>query len=189
MFATSYALLWGLVILEALVLREALRRTLWFNRLYSTSVQEVELTGLPKGSVAPDFSAPLLGTAEMLGTAEFEGHSAILLFVSPTDTSSSGYKELAAAIHALWHRVEGHIYLICIGSEHACRQRGPNRQIHASADPAPMILDEDGQIARGFKVDATPTAVELDGELRIIRYGWLAGAHNQQEGEEGKSTY
>ncbi|HKN70852.1 MAG TPA: hypothetical protein VJX30_07480 [Terriglobales bacterium] len=184
-FAISYAVLWGFVVLEAVVLRETLRRTLWFTRRYSVSTQKIELVGLPHGAAAPDFSARLLGTGKMLRKAELEGHSTILLFVSPTNTSLPDHK-LAVALHVWWHRVDGHIYLICIGSEQACCQHGRDLQIHGSGDLTPMIVDEDGQIARSFKIDDTPVAVELDEDLRILRYGWPAEKNKNGEEREGR---
>jgi hypothetical protein len=174
LFAVSYALLSGLVIIEAVILREALQAVLRFNRFYSVSTQGIEQhVRLPRGALAPEFSGPLLGMGKKILTiGELKGHSTILLFVSPGDTSSAGHKHLTPALHALWHRLEGYIYLICRGTEEACRQHGPDRQIHELGDPALMVLDEGGHIARRFHIEATPMAVELDEDLRIARYGW-----------------
>ena len=35
LFTLTYVLLWGLVVLEAVLLREILRRTVWFKRLHA----------------------------------------------------------------------------------------------------------------------------------------------------------
>jgi hypothetical protein len=65
-------------------------------------------------------------------------------------------------MHALWHRIESYLYLICVGSEEECRRHGPDRQIHGFEDPAPMVVDVDGHIAQRFHIGAMLMAAEVD---------------------------
>ena len=168
----SYPLLWGLVVLEAAMLRKALRSTVRFKRLYFRSDRRIEVGGPPRGAPAPDFSGPLLENGETLTAAQLKGEPTILLFVSPNEASLPGYRPLAAAIHALWHRVEGHLYVVCSGTEETCRQLAPTLHVHGLAEnQLPVILDEESRITRSFQIGATPSAVELDENLWVTRYG------------------
>lgn len=190
LFGLSYALLGLLVVLEGVLLREALRETLEIKRAYSGFERHVPSTGLPSGVPAPDFSAPLLGTGQLLRTTDLKGESTILLFVSPGEASLPGYQYLTTAIHALWHRMEGCIYLVCSGSEEACRQFTLYSHFHGfRKERVQIVVDEGANIARSFQIDSTPTGVELDGDLLVRRYGRpviraVAGGGDQQAEEE-----
>ena len=188
-FTISYVLLCGLVVLESLLLREALRGTVKLKRLYSGSARQPELVGPRTGVPIPDFSGPLLGTGETLSTAQMKGESTILLFVSPSQESSVGYRQLAAVIHALWHRMDGRIYLVCGGNEDACCKLADNFHVHGFAQSqVPIVLDENSQIARSFQIEATPAAVEVDEDLRIARYGSPISA-TAEENEETRHNH
>jgi peroxiredoxin len=166
LFGVTYALLCGLVILEALVLRQVLRDTVSLKRFYSEGIGTVVPEGLFGGTSAPEFSAPGLD-GEILRVSDFEGYSTILLFLSPQDTASVCRGDLSAVIHALWHRVQGHIYLVCSGEEESCRQSARGKCMV----PIRIALDIGGEIARSFKITSTPRAVEFDSQGRVVRYG------------------
>jgi hypothetical protein len=168
----SYVLLWGLVVAEAVILREALHSTVWLKRFYTRLSRPIGLGGLPSGTQAPEFSAPMIGTGRDLHKDELKGDPTILLFLSPMEVSLAGYQELSIAIHALWHRMEGRIYLVCSGSEEACRRFALDQQVHGIPEnQVPMVLDDQANIARSFQIDSTPMAVELDEDVVISRYG------------------
>jgi hypothetical protein len=172
LFGLSYMILGGMVALEGAMLREALREIVMFKRLYSGGDRQTENVGLPTGTHAPSFSARLLDTSHMLSTVDLEGDPAILLFVSPPEALSPGYRHLTNVIHALWHQVEGHVYFVCNGSEEACRQFALNQHVHEFAEnQVPVIIDNEGSITRRFQVDSTPMAVELDENGFVNRYG------------------
>jgi hypothetical protein len=171
----SYVLLCVLMVLQALALREALRRAARLSRLHSESEDsnKQETSGnsdwhVPSGTRVPEFSAPLLGTDGILTRADLEGRETILLFVSPTDAFSSArhqiYHQLTHAFHSMWETVEGEVYLVCKGSREECE-----RLIDGS--PARSILDEDGRLFNSFLIDKTPRAVHLDEEARVTRFG------------------
>jgi AhpC/TSA family protein len=192
LFGLSYAVLCGLVVLEGAMLRETLRDIVWLKQFCSGFYQRVESAGLPRGTRAPDFSAPLLATGQVLKMGDLKGDPTILLFVSPMEASLPGYQQLAIAIHALWHQVEGRIYLVCSGSEEACRQFALDHHVHGFAEnQVPMVLDNEAFISRSFQIDSTPTAVELDEDVRVNRYGRPAvralaptGGEEPEEAEE-----
>jgi hypothetical protein len=174
LFILSYALLWVLVVTESVLLREVLRGTIWFKRLqndFSRRRKSVEPARLPAGSPAPDFIAPLLWTGESLSTSQLKGHPSILVFVSPEEVSPL-YKNLASAIHAMWHETNGHVYFVCRGSDEACRRLADDHAVRRFAEHAvPFIHDEEGQIARSFMISGTPEAISLGSDARVKRYG------------------
>jgi hypothetical protein len=173
-FAISYALLCGLVVLQAIVLRDILRRTLWFKRLTDgfsrrgeSETQEPRPTGVP----APDFTATLLSTGELWSSSQLKGHFSILLFVSP-ETPSPHYEKIAIAMHAMWHEAGERLYLVCNGSPESCRQFTRIHRIEGlGEDQIQVLLDEGGQIAQSFLIDSAPQAVSLGEDLRVRRYG------------------
>jgi hypothetical protein len=169
LFALSYALLCGLVVLETTVLQKALRETVMFKRLYA----EFSPKQFSKGMSAPEFTASVMGTSKTLSMSQLKGRSAILLFVSGEEISSPLYDNLAAVIHAFWHRVNGNVYLVCSGGEELCGQLARNHQVRGfAADQVPVLLDEGGRIARNFLVNSTPQSVMLDQDARITLYGY-----------------
>ncbi len=169
LFALSYVLACGLISLETLVLREALRRAAWLRQFYVDFERVPEWHALPTRTPAPKFSLPLLGTGKPLRTADLEGQSTVLFFVSPQQAATSPYDSLLAALHAWWHRMKGYVYLVCTGAKEACRQFAHD---HANGFPADKtICDEAGVLAHGFRISSTPQAVELDQDAQVKRYG------------------
>jgi hypothetical protein len=173
LFAVSYGILYGLVVLEGLVLREAIRRTVSFKRFYADLGRGGKPELLAVGTSAPEFSAPVAGTAQSLTREDLRGHPSILLFVSPEEASFPNYQKLADGVNALWHKVAGHVYLFCTGGEEACRQFARDHHVGQFGENhrIPIVLDEGARIARGLHIGATPQAVELDEDARVKRYG------------------
>lgn len=188
LFALTYALLWGLVVLEAVLLREILRRTVWFKRLqadFSRRAETQRQDWLRTGTPAPDFTAPLLGTGRHLSASDLRGQQSILLFVSP-GVASPLYDSLSLAIHGMWHKTEGHLYLVCNGSPEACRRFAEEHRVEGFAeDKVPVIVDEGGLIAKSFLIEATPEAVALDEDARVLRYGRPEAVRPEAEGGNG----
>ena len=169
LLAASYTVLCGLMLLEVLVLREALRETVWFKRFYSDFGRGPKWEGLRSGDRAPEFSASVAGTRGYLQSSDLQGHLTALVFVSPEESPSPLYKGLGAVVHALWHRADRYVYLVCEGDKDSCSQF---TQAHLEGFPQnQLILDGDGSIARGFRIKSMPQAVELDQEVRVKRYG------------------
>jgi hypothetical protein len=174
-FGFSYVLLCVLVILQALLLREALRRASKLSRLYSEledrKKREPPVNSdwtVQSGTRVPEFSAPLLGTDGVVTRADLEGRETILLFVSPEDAFSPTrhrfYHEMTHAYSSMWEAVEGEVYLVCKGSREECERL-------TASSHARKILDEDGRLFDSFLIDKTPRAVQLDEEARVTRFG------------------
>jgi hypothetical protein len=170
-FTISYGLLCVLVVLETLLLREILRKTVRYKRLFADVAGKVQFIKLSPGTRLSDFRGQLLGTNRKLSISDFLGHTSILLFINPE--SSQSYKSLPAAIHGMWQKSEGHLYLVCNGNEAACRQLVRDNAVSGWAEnQVPVVLDPAGKITQQFLIDSTPQAVLLDDEFRVIRYGY-----------------
>ena len=174
LFVVSYALLGGLTVLQWMILSRVLRETLRYRRLYISRLNKMKgvmLDQLPRGAPAPEFTAPLLSTGELISTSRFKGHESILLFVNP-DIPSPFYPQLPIATHSWWHDTEGHLYIVCNGREESCRAFVKEHLIEDFAGhKAPVILDEEGAITRSFLVKEFPRAVSLNEDVRVGRYG------------------
>lgn len=172
LFQLSYVLLALIIVCQAILLRQILRRTLWFKGPH-TSINRREYgvaEGLLTGSPAPVFKARMIGRDGWLSTSELKGSPSMLVFVSPEESPS--YTRLDAALHAWWHQKNGHIYLVCNGTAEACWQLAQDYQFTGSTDQTiPVVMDEAGDLARRFMIDSTPQAVALDEDARISRYG------------------
>ena len=172
LFGFSYALLWVVILAQAVLLRRALHEAVMLKRLYPDLARLLQPGSQASGTLAPDFSAPILGSGERLNRSNLIANPAIIVFVSPSEASLPGYQELGTAIHTFWHRVEGHVYLVCTGSEQACRQFSIDHRVNTFAiHQIPLVLDSQATIARAFQINSTPMAVELDEDCLITRYG------------------
>jgi hypothetical protein len=176
MFTLTYVVLVCLVLLECLALQATLRKTVLLKRFVSDAARINKFRGLPKDAPAPHFVAPVLGTDDILTTRNLEGHVTILLFASSGQSSSPFYEQLSFIIHVLWSRVEGHLYLICGGTDSECQRLLSDHKIkHVKT-----VVDHGMKIARLFLVDPTiPTAVELECDLRVRRYGKPEAAYHR----------
>ncbi|PYK92196.1 MAG: hypothetical protein DME36_14280 [Verrucomicrobia bacterium] len=169
-YQISFALLWAIVVLEAILLEEILRMTVRFKRLHLDFRSKAQQLSI--GDRAPQFTARLLGTNQLLKSSKFRGSSTTLLFVSPEEADSPLYRNLSAAIHGMWHRDDGKLYLVCSGREDDCRRVISDHHVDGfEHGQVPVILDEGGEIARRFLIGSTPQGVMLDEKLRVSRYG------------------
>jgi hypothetical protein len=168
----SYYVLYGIIVFEGMVLRELLDQTLLHRQVYTRLVGPREIIGLPSGTPVPEFCGALLNSTKALNQTCFKGNETILVFVAPHETSRPGYRQLSTAVHALWHMLEGHVYLVCSGTRRECRQLASSHNIHGCTEHnIPMLIDEYGSISRSFRIETTPVAVELDEDSFIKRYG------------------
>lgn len=165
-FVLSYLLLWGMVGLQALCLHELLRQAVWLKGLYRESDKHLH-TGTP----APDFTAPLLGAEGRLSTRELRGHKSMLLFVSPFEARLPYYQTLRLAIHAMWHKADGHLYLVCHGPQAECLRLAEAHRVEGLPNQPLLVWDEQGAVAAAFQVTNTPQAVLIDPSGRVSHHG------------------
>jgi AhpC/TSA family len=166
-FTVTYALVFVLILMETLVLRSVLRKTIWFRRFYGDTASREENAVHFTENSAPEFSLPLLESGKTLTACGLKGAPSILCFVS--EKPAAWCQSLMPALHAWWHRMEGRVYLVCSGTEGACRDFASQ---YAHGFPLDKIIhDKAGLLARSFQVAVTPQAVELDANLKVKRYG------------------
>lgn len=167
----NYTILCVLVGLEAVVLRGVLRDALSIKQLYGDKGHRVTSDQLAIGTPAPEFAAPILGTRTTVKSAQLKGRTTILLFLSPSEASSPLYRNVAAGIHALWHKAEGSLYIVCSGHKQPCRQLVLEHRVRGLDGQIPVILDKESRVAKRFLISTTPQAVILDYDARVRRYG------------------
>lgn len=167
-FALSYAALWALVLFQTLVLLGLLRQAMETRRkLSELPAGSGAAAGgrLPLGSEAPDFSAVEAHSGRLVRLGDLAGRRAILLFLAPGCRNCA---RLAPAMHGIYHKAEGRLYLICQGSRRECLDF---LAAHDPENQLPLLLDPELAISHQFRVAGAPAAVMLDGELRIRSYG------------------
>jgi hypothetical protein len=158
--------------LFAVILKVALQEIAKISRTRERLAKRLHRSPLPKGTPAPRFSAIANGLTETIDSSTLKGHLTILMFVAPDETHLSRYSYLANVLHALWHKSQGHLYLLCRGDEVECQQLAAKYKIGGSLKhEIKLLLDEEGQIGDLFRIRSTPHAVEIDKHGRIARYG------------------
>jgi hypothetical protein len=188
MVMSVYAPLCLVVFLEAVLLRELLRRTMLIKRQVSGFDRPLRITQLPVGALAPNFSAPVLGTSQTVNRSKLKGHPSILLFISPKNASPSLYRNLVHVIHAMWHQVKGQLYLVCIGLEEPCHRLVIKyRLTRWTPHGIAMMLDPASRIAHKFLISKLPQAVELDEKACVKRYGSPSPMQERSRNGSGRS--
>ncbi len=173
-WAPGYALLCFVVFVEATLLLEIWRQTVSIGKTLAGADSVSSSTSLPRGTRVPNFSIPLLNRQGNFQMSDIRGHRSVLVFLVPRDATSAACEVLLAGIHKLWHRMEGHVYLVCLGSYDVC---GQIVRDHLKPFPKQNIsIDEAGVLARHFRIEAHSQAVELDEEARVGKYGRLESA-------------
>lgn len=160
----SYAALWALALFVLFVLREVLRETVWLKRLYEDHRKRRSADAARHGMPAPDFDVAVLGGGRR-ATADLLGRSHILFFLAPDDDFD--VQALETSVHALWHKAEGALSVVWCGDEAGWRDKA--RAVHGWQ--VPVLLDANWRLRRGFMITTTPSAVMLDEEARVVRYG------------------
>lgn len=167
---STYILTWALVLVPALLLRKVLRDLSWVGR----RIRERHVSRM-RGihGPLPEFAAPVLGTAGIFTRADLYGRQAILMFVRPEDGATELDKGLRVSGRALFNKTSGNLYVVCSGAADGCRKLLPEFDIaERSSTPIPVILDEDGSVARMFRVGRTPVAYRLDDKAQVVGFGY-----------------
>lgn len=155
-FVLAFVALWGLVILNSLVLLGIVRIV---HRLQQESI------GTAQGWIgrkAPPFQVEDLSGAPV-GTNSFDGRVRALLFVSPSCRSCVASLE---ELDLLRRKAEGNVIVICQATHAECARLAATSQLDGH-----VVADEDKRIGKLFDVSALPTAVLISDDNRIQSYG------------------
>lgn len=163
-FYISYAALWAIVVFQTLVML-GLTRSLHQARQAGSIADTSDAGGL-EGRQAPAFSAVDIAGAPV-SNASFAGSYTALLFVSPDCQTCAVTLE---QLEALRLKTDGSVIVICRSGGEACAQLADTYRL-----TTPVIVDEDLEISRLFRVMAAPTAVIVDAEGRVESYGQPMG--------------
>jgi peroxiredoxin len=174
-FYASYAVLWAVVFLQALVLVGLIRHVFQANEPTRTQ-QERRL--------AP----PIQGVDTRGGPVDSQnyiGLSWAVLFVSPSCTSCY---TTVAELKALSRKAEGRLLMVCRGSAEDC-----SRFVEQETIDFKTVADVDDRISRAYAVTAVPIAALVDPDGYIQTYGYperdeLRAVFDGQESEQLAST-
>lgn len=168
----TFTVLVGLVAVEGVAAQAISRRIASLSRIYAGKQPTRQFSALATGTPAPAFSAQVFETGRVVQATDLKGHTSILFFISAGHDTSESSTDLIDDIHALSHQSGGHLWVVCEGTGEACRRiMGVGQTQCFSTAAVPIIIDEQGQIAKRFLVTDRPVAVELDSDARIVRYG------------------
>jgi methylamine dehydrogenase accessory protein MauD len=154
-FWISYAVLWLMVIGIGAILLGVLRTVYW----QGGPSDAADVLG---PHVAPAFRVADLD-GNQFSNADIAGQLTALLFASPNCTSCMTTLE---QLNALSSKVKGNVVVVCQGSREDCALLGQRHHLTQQ-----IVVDEDAEMGRLFKISGTPTAVILDELGRIISVG------------------
>lgn len=164
LFYVSYIALWALVIFHTLVLLEVVRRMGAGSEGVGGQVLPAEEGNLlESGTKAPTFETPEVLSGIVIRSEALQGQPTLLVFVAP---HCPACKDVAEELEAFCRRVKARLVALCQGRAEDCAR--------LAKDHLPgilVLLDESGAIANSFRVTWTPTAVLLDNQWRVLRYG------------------
>lgn len=157
-FWLSYGALWVIALFQTAVV---LGLTRAMHRLMQDENATISSPSL-EGEPAPDFSVTDL-SGRTIDNGDLEGHLTALLFVSPDCSSCSLTLSEMNAIHA---KTSGQLIVFCRSTPERCAQMAATYELDV-----PVVVDEDLEVSRRFRVAAAPTAVLIDPDGRIDSYG------------------
>lgn len=165
LFIASYVVLWVLVIFEGAIVLGLVHLT---GRLLAKDQQRTRAPVRSRdGQLAPGQEAPLVAatglTGEAVNSRDFAGKPWALLFVSPT---CLGCATTLADLKVLEGKVQGNLLVICRADATSCM-----RLAETYDDTARTVADADDRITRLYGISSTPTAVLIDSQNRIEKYG------------------
>lgn len=159
----SNVLLWLCVVTIAIVLWTTFRLVQAFTQeLRNSGVLNGDAVGLRQGNTAPAFSL-ISSDGSQLNNSSLTGDLNALLFVSPNCPTCSA---TAMELEGLGMKTSGNFSLICLGNSDECGD------LESSLEGAfPFAVDAEGITGRAFGIVKTPTAVLIDREGKVDRFG------------------
>lgn len=141
-------------------------------------VTAVSLSAAPDGDSAPDFTlADLSGKAFTLSSQK--GRKAIALVFLGIECPRSTSAEARLGDLSKKFEAQGVVFYV-INSNWSETVEAIAERVKRVGFPLPVLKDAENRVADLFKVDVQPTAVLLDGDLRI-RYRGLIDDHKNEE--------
>ena len=159
----SYAVLWGIVLFQGLVIFVLLRQ---LGIIYLGTAQGVGRDGIAPGQRAPDFTLPDLSGA-LHSLADFRGRSLLLVFGS---TSCAPCRGLVPDLNtfALTHAAALKALFLIRGTPSEIERFTGELDIQV-----PVAILSDEELAEKYKTRVTPFAFVIDGE-GVVRSKGLA---------------
>ncbi len=165
MFASTYALLWVVVLFQAFVI-VVLARQMVQLRLHDSSQTQARNT-LPLESEAPKFQARNLRTGEIFDSMALRGRRTVLCFLS---AECHACRKVAGDFIGLTGPSLQGIVLYCNAAQDACR-----RLLSAVPEDVLLLMSKGDDVPALFQLSGFPTAVVLDENGRILAFRTASG--------------
>jgi peroxiredoxin len=161
-FYVSYGLLWALLLFQSVLLIGVTQKVYRLPGARPAESPELPSSGALSGQPMPSFAATDL-SGRAIESHEFLGKATTIIFVSPSCSSCAvTLDELAV----LSERVDGSVLVVCRSSPGRCRRI---RELYGI--DVPVVPDREFRISRLFGVTTVPTAVIVDDDGVVQRYG------------------
>lgn len=157
-FNATYALLWLVVVIQALVICVLAHQFAELRKLAGSG--SASLSGLPIGTLAPEFRASELLSGKAVASTAFRGRRTVLCFLSPDCHTCRG---LAAELSGRDPAELSGLVVYCNAGAAECR-----RFLADAALAVPVLCMEQADVAGQFLVSSFPVAVVIDAAGRII---------------------
>jgi hypothetical protein len=169
---TEFLLLCTLLGLESWALRALLREVLALRRLIGRPSSADVNIGPALGSPAPVRRARELFTEQFVALGASEKTSTLMYFVNASSILAARGTGFISSLHAMLHKVEGRVYLVCRGPEATCEELARRHGLSNAPDLRVRVFsDPTGDIARTFSVTVFPSAILIDETGRIAKTG------------------
>ena len=161
-FYVSYGLLWALLLFQSMLLLGLTQKVYRLPGARPAEAPQLPSSGALSGQPMPSFAAADLSGRE-IESHEFLGQATTIIFVSPSCSSCAvTLDELAV----LSDRANGSVLVVCRSSPARCQRI---RELYGI--DVPVVSDTEFRISRLFGVTTVPTAVIVDDEGIVQRYG------------------
>jgi Redoxin len=161
-FTATYIALWCLVVFQGLVVL-ALLRQLAELRISSRSKLLSAKVPLPEGAAAPNFvGADVLHADQEITLSELSRRGGVVLFLT---TDCQTCITFAKTLRAAGDVSLSSVILFCLGATAACSELLAGAKL-----PIQLVTEGAADIASSYGVSRFPTAVVIDGNLRVVSY-------------------
>ena len=158
-----YSALWFVVIFQAILLLAVLREIAIVRQAIAHGGSLIK-NKLPIGSFAPEFLGQTSATSQRVSVESFKGRGGVILFLSP---DCSICTDLAKSITQLPFEPLPQIIAFSRGD----REHSSHLVVDLASKNIPLIFVGAEETFALYRVIGSPTAVIVDDELRIRRYG------------------
>jgi len=180
LFYISYTALWIIVIFQMFVLLELVHLVSQGRGEIEEGHAVAQANMLQSGTPAPSFEARDMITGRVINSDALLGQYTMLLFVMP---NCPACRMAVDEVESMRKSMKAQLVVICRGDASQCREFGTSY-----LPGVPLLLDEEGSIGGLFKVKGAPSAILLDDNWQVLRYGLPRSSSTLDLTMEGTSS-